>query len=116
LDVNWKALPADLMYDVLGLPYRIEQLQHFVSGKGEFDEPPEYVEFFWARQYGYAVLGLDVSELAQRLRTHAELPPPPHNPSAWDRGAQLREIRDRVTTEREAYERRIAERVANPFN
>jgi hypothetical protein len=109
LDVNWKVLSADLMYGILGLPYRIEQLQHHILGTWEFDSPPEYVEFFWARQHGYAVLGLEVSELAQRLREHAALPSAPREPGAWNRDDQLRELRDKITGERDAYERRTTE-------
>lgn len=109
LDVNWKSLPAELMYDVLGLPYRIDQLEHYVSSQGEFADPPEYTDFFWVRQHGYAVLGLEVSKLAQRLREHAKLPSPPSSPGAWDRDGQLLMVRDRITAQRKAYEERVAQ-------
>jgi hypothetical protein len=106
-EVNWKALPAGLMYDILGLPHRVEQLQHHLSGVGEYDDPPEYTEFFWARQHGYAVLGLEVSEIAQRLREHAELPPRPPNPNGWDRDAALLGIREKISGEQAAYQLRL---------
>jgi len=105
--VNWKALPSGLMYDILGLPHRVEQLQQYISGVGEYDDPPEYAEFFWARQHGYAVLGLEVSEIAQRLREHAGLPPISANPDGWDRDAQLRELRDKIAGERAACQLRV---------
>jgi hypothetical protein len=107
-EVNWKALPAGLMYDILGLPHRVEQLHHHISGVGEYDDPPEYAEFFWARQHGYAVLGLEVSAIAQRLREYAELPSLPPNPNGWDRDAELRSIRDKIAGERAAYQLRLA--------
>ncbi|EZP37483.1 hypothetical protein [Janthinobacterium lividum] len=115
-DVNWKALPQDLMYDILGMPYRIEQLDHQV-GERWLDDPPEYTEFFWARQYGYAVLGLEVSELAQRLRKHAALPTASQDQGNWSRDNQLRQQRDKVTNEREAYQARLstADRIV-PFH
>lgn len=102
-DVNWKSLPADLMYEILGMPFRIEQLENHVAGTWEFDDPPEYSEFFWARQGGYAELGLDVSDLARRLREYAALPHSPQEPGAWNRDDQLREQRDKVEQEREKY-------------
>jgi hypothetical protein len=106
-EVNWKVLPSGLMYDILGLPHRVEQLQQYISGVGEYDDPPEYAEFFWARQHGYAVLGLEVSDIAQRLREHAGLPPISANPKGWDRDAQLRELRDKIAGERAAYQLRV---------
>lgn len=106
-EVNWKALPAGLMYDILGLPHRVEQLQQHISSIGEYDDPPEYTEFFWARQHGFAVLGLEVSGIAQRLREYAELPPLPPNPNGWDRDAELRSIRDKIAGERASYQHRL---------
>lgn len=58
-DVNWKALPSDLMYDILGMPYRIEQLEHDIAKVYEDDGPPDYTEYFWERRRGWAVLGLE---------------------------------------------------------
>jgi hypothetical protein len=107
IDVNWKALPQNLMYDILGLAYRIEQLNREVAQEW-MDDPPEYTEFFWARRYGYAVLGLTISELAQRLREHASLPPLSQEQDGSNRDFQLREQRDKVTAERQAYQARIS--------
>lgn len=107
IDVNWKALPQKLMYDILGLAYRIEQLNREVAQEW-LDDPPEYTEFFWARRYGYAVLGLTILELAQRLREHASLPPLSQEQDGSNRDFQLREQRDKVTDERKAYQARIS--------
>lgn len=104
-DVNWKVLPSNLMYDILGMPYRIEQLEHDIMQVYEHDGPPDYGEYFWARQYGYAVLGLEFSELGRRLRAHAQLPAPPEEPGSWNRDDQLREQRDKVEAARKAWEK-----------
>jgi hypothetical protein len=72
------------------MPYRIEELDRHVDGTWEFDDPPEYRKFFGARQYGYAVLGLEVSQLVRRLREHAALPTPPQEPGGWNRDSLLR--------------------------
>jgi len=74
LSVEWKSLPADLMYEILNLPYRTEVLSVRIAEVWEDDFPPDYPEFFWARQHGYATLGLDACTLAKRLRKHAGLP------------------------------------------
>jgi len=107
LHVDWKVLPADLMYGILNLPYRAEQLANHVAGVWEFDEAPEYAETFWARQYGYAVLGLEVSELVRRLRQHADLPVAASAKGDWNRDDLLREQRDKIAKERADYEARI---------
>ena len=65
------------MYDILGMPYRIEQLGQDLLDVYENDSPPDYGDYFWARQHGWAVLGLEFSDLGRRLREHAALPAPP---------------------------------------
>lgn len=106
LNVDWKVLPADLMYGILNLPYQAEQLAHQVSGVGEFDDPPEFTEMFWTRQHGYALLGLEVSALAQKLRAHAGLPPDKPADGDWNRDEVLREQADKIAQARAAYEAR----------
>lgn len=110
LDVNWKVLPADLMYGILGLPYRTEQLQHHINTEG-YDDPPEHYEFFWARQSGYAALGLEVSALAKKLREHAKLPAVPEESGSWNRDLELKQVIDEINKKKQALERRLAERV-----
>lgn len=75
LDVEWKLLPQDLLYDIFCLPDEREQIQTKLAGIAEYeDNPPEHTEWFWARRRGYAELGLKASALARRLREHARLP------------------------------------------
>jgi hypothetical protein len=100
LDVDWKVLPVDLMYDILNLPYRTEQLANYVAHTGEFDDPPDYIEFFRARRHGYAVLGLEVSSIATSLRKYAGLPISVQVEGDWNRDEMLREQRDRIDRER----------------
>lgn len=80
MNVDWKAISADIMYEILNLPHRSNELQRHLSDPG-FDDPPDYWDYFWARQHEYAKLGLEVVALASRLRSWAELPatrPGPH--------------------------------------
>jgi hypothetical protein len=108
LDVEWKVLPADLMYGILNLPYRTEQLEDDIANTGEYDDPPDYAETFWTRQHGFAVLGIEVSELARKLRLHAGLPVDTPADGGKCRDDFLREQRDKFFEERAAYELRRA--------
>jgi hypothetical protein len=110
LQVDWKVLPVDLMYDILNLPHKADQLSNNLYGAHEFDQPPDYEEFFWARRHGYAALGLEVSALAKRLRLYAGLPTEDPTPGEWSRDEGLREQMERVETERAAYAARVAAR------
>ena len=110
LGVDWKVLPPTLMYEILNLPYRIEQLNNHIAGSWEYDDPPEYIEFFWARRFGYAELGLAVSELAMQLRKHAKLPIPVPQEGEWNRDACMQEQMDMVAEARKTHEERCRAR------
>ena len=68
LAVEWKSLPSRLMYDVLALPFKVEQVAGYISSVGEHDDPPDFAEAFETRQYEYARLGIAAATLAERLR------------------------------------------------
>jgi len=108
LDVEWKVLPADLMYGILNLSYQTEQLENDIANTWEYDDPPDYAETFWTRQHGFAVLGLEVSDLARRLRLHAGLPVDIPADSGRNRDDLLLEQRDKFVAARAAYELRRA--------
>lgn len=108
LEVEWKVLPADLMYGILNLPYQIEQLDNRVSGIWEHDDPPDYTQTFWARRSGFARLGLEASDLAAQLRKHARLPAAPAVEGEWNRDECMREQIDKIENARKAYEARWA--------
>ncbi|MEM5300031.1 hypothetical protein VSR82_38035 [Burkholderia sp. JPY481] len=104
IDVDWKSLPADLMYPILNLPYQIETLEHRISNVSEFDNPPDHADTFWARQHDYALLGLEISSLATRLRNHANLPALPRLQSGLDRDRYLSEQKHQLEEKRSRYE------------
>lgn len=109
LQVDWKVLPVDLMHDILSLPYKAEQLANHLAGAHKFgDDYPEHTEFFWARRQGYAVLGLEVSALANKLRLHAGLPIENPAPGGWNRDSAMREQIEDIDSKRAAYEARLA--------
>jgi hypothetical protein len=102
LGVDWKVLPAGLMYGILNLPYSIEQLDNHIAGSWEYDDPPKFTEFFWARRFGYAELGLAISDLAKQLRKHAGLPIEAPTEGEWNRDACMQEQMDKITEARKA--------------
>lgn len=74
-DVEWKALPSGLMFEVLDLPFLIEQADEEIADVYEHAaSPPDYAEWYEERQLQYATLGLLALKLAQRLRAHTGLP------------------------------------------
>lgn len=96
IKVEWKVLPKDLMYEILQIPDRRERLESQLSGIAEFDGPPDYTEFFWARRHDYAELGLHVSAVAKRLREHAGMPMELPAEGEWNREAAMQEVIDRI--------------------
>ncbi|MGC5887036.1 hypothetical protein [Ralstonia pseudosolanacearum] len=73
LAVEWKSLPADLMSEVLSLPFKAKQVAEWLAGVSQYSEPPEYEEWFEERQYQYAQLGIEAASLAERLRDHVKV-------------------------------------------
>ncbi|WP_428827698.1 hypothetical protein ACLIKD_06820 [Azonexus sp. IMCC34842] len=74
-DVEWKALPDGLMFEVLDLPFKIEQADETISGVYEHVAgPPDYSEWYEERQLQYATLGLFALNVASQLRSYAGLP------------------------------------------
>ena len=93
LDVDWRLLPKGLMYSILRLPDEQTQLRGNLAGIQEFNyDPPEHIEYFWARRRGYAVLGLQASDIAKKLRSHAELPADEPLPGEWNRDQNMRDV------------------------
>jgi len=73
-NVEWKSLPANLMYEVLDFPYKAELASQIVSSAFNFAAtPPDFCEGFEERQFQYATLGIAASQLATKLRNHVGL-------------------------------------------
>ena len=89
-EVNWHALPADLMYDIFAIPMRQQAVQAYLASDG-FDDPPYYTDFFWERGYEYAKLGQQVTEIASRLRKVAGLRDENFSKGDWSREEGFRE-------------------------
>ncbi|UCV13693.1 hypothetical protein [Quatrionicoccus australiensis] len=73
-DVEWKALPDRLMFEILDLPFKIEQADETISGVYEYVAgPPDYSEWYEERQLQYATLGLFALNVAAQLRSYVGL-------------------------------------------
>lgn len=67
-DIAWRSLPEALMHQVLGLPNKARTTDRYIDGQAEYvATPPDYSEFFDARQEGYAKIGYDALNLAEQL-------------------------------------------------
>lgn len=74
--VEWKSLPALLMYEALDFPYKAELAAQSVSAAFEYAAtPPDFSEGFEERHLQYACLGLAALKLATKLRGYVGLPP-----------------------------------------
>ena len=75
LNVEWKSLPVNLMYEILDFPYKAEIANQAIWATFEYEAgPPDYWEGFEERHLQYATLGLAASQLATKLRKHVALP------------------------------------------
>lgn len=62
------------MQGILELPHKIERLNNGHAGIAEAEGPPDYGDYFQARQYDFAQLGLETIKLMSDLRMHAGIP------------------------------------------
>lgn len=108
IDVEWKVLPKDLMYDILQIPDKRERINNRLAGIEEHGDPYDQGEYFWVRQRDYAELGLHTSSVAKRLRKHAGVPIEESPLGEWNRDVSLQEVIDDIDKKRAAYERRLA--------
>jgi len=75
LEVEWKSLPANIMYEILNFPLKIEAANSVIDSTFEHVASPlDYSEGFEERQYQYAVLGSKADALALKLRSFSKLP------------------------------------------
>ncbi len=96
--VEWRSLPASLMYEVLTFPNKVEVANNRIDAEFEYSAfPPDYSEGFEERQFQYAGLGIDADRLASKLRVHASLSAKPksdYDPVEYMKG-QLETISNR---------------------
>ncbi|WP_370546713.1 hypothetical protein NMD64_17955 (plasmid) [Edwardsiella tarda] len=81
---NWRTLPARIMYQIRELPILQNEAERQVGAAAECCwNPPDHTEFFQARQYQFARLGIKALILSIRLRRLVGLPPTRLNATKW---------------------------------
>lgn len=100
LDVEWRSIPPDLLFDIQDLPYQLLFAEGTISAACEYAAmPPDYEEFFEERQFQFARLGLHCISIAERLRAHAKLSPRP-KAYQWEPKAYFQKKIDEIETRR----------------
>lgn len=94
LDVQWKAIPATLLYKVLSFPNLLTAVNRRVDIAFEYAHPPDYEDGFEERQYQYATLGLKAAQLSNELRNAYGLPKLERED--WDPIKYLRERQQQI--------------------
>ncbi len=74
LKVEWKSLPASLMYEILDFPYKAKEASRSVDDAFDNATYPDFDEGFEELHLQYATLGIAASMLAAKLRKHVGLP------------------------------------------
>ena len=98
--VEWKSLPASLMYEILAFPNKVEVANNRIDGAFEYSaSPPDYDEGFEERQFQYAELGIQAAALAEKLRKRAKLPA--KSIDEWDPVRYMSEERQKIFAIRE---------------
>lgn len=72
LEVDWKALPKDLMFAVLDLPRQLDAIGTALQDPG-LDDPP-YDDYFYERRRLFAQFSLRVDRLIRELRSLVDMP------------------------------------------
>lgn len=111
LDLEWRVLSPPLMQEILHLPRRIEKLRRKLDFIAEFDYPPDYTEYFFARQYDFTNLALDVLRSLKKLRKHAVLKDETLAAGERDRESELCERLENLEKKHEAYKKSQAKMV-----
>lgn len=109
IDVEWRVLPKELMYEIFQIPDKREHIENRLSGIWEYGDWPDHSEFFLTRQRDYAELGLHVSAVAKRLREHARMPVEGALTDGENRESSLQAVIDQIDALREANAKRRVE-------
>lgn len=99
LDVDWKSIPSNLMYEILSLPNRVSAADQKIGGVREYAaHPPDYEELFEERQIQYGALGLKAASISDELRKLYGIPAREYRD--WNPVEYLAEGMGRATVER----------------
>lgn len=99
LRVEWKVLPANLLYSILQFPYKAELVAQKTMYEFNHASPPDYSEAFEERQLQYSILGIEASRLVVQLLKYVALPEAKRD--EWDPVAFMREQKAKIDSLRQ---------------
>jgi hypothetical protein len=103
LDVDWKSLPLDLMYEILNLPSQVAAAIDKINIVAEYGSgPPNYEEEIEERRLQYVRLGLQADDLSTRLLKKYKLPKKSRD--TVDDLNEVKVIIEKIRKERESHE------------
>ncbi|UVM06813.1 hypothetical protein [Pseudomonas laurylsulfatiphila] len=73
---DYRALPAELMYDVMSMPSRLDSVMEGMSSCHEYASPPDFEEYYSYRIESLSKLGLNAMALIESLCDKYKIPPP----------------------------------------
>ena len=112
LEVEWKSLPVNEMYEILNFPVEIENANSIIDSTFEHAaSPPDFSEGFEERQYQYSILGCRANDLANKLRKLSKLPE--KNAGEWDAIEYMKQRKKKIDEVREERRLRIEEMRSN---
>lgn len=76
LEGDYRALPTDLMYEIMSLPNRLDAIKEAMASAYEFADPPDYETYYFHRDESLAKLGLQAVRLIKSLCDKYKIPPP----------------------------------------
>lgn len=110
IDVEWRCLPQQLMFELLTFASQIERANNMIEGAYEYQaSPPDFEEFFQERRFQYATLGLKAADLAAELRKLSKLPKNKYGAEFWDPVAEMLKEKNDIEAKREQYRSRQLE-------
>lgn len=89
---DWRSLPAGLIYRIREMPVRRNEAMRAIEDAWANSWPPDHDEYFSARQYEFARMGLKAIHLARLLRKLSELPRSRINESSWSAQPLMLEV------------------------
>lgn len=97
-DVDWRSIDHLLAYDLLALDNKIHDAKQAINAASEYSSPPDHDEYYEARRYHYALLGIEAARLARILRDTHDLPR--RTFGEWNPETKLQETHAEIAAER----------------
>jgi hypothetical protein len=109
---DYKALPRRLMYEVVSMPNRVNDIHEGLACAWEFSGPPNFDEFFLYRQEHWSKLGLKALDLIDALCRRYEIPAP-QRPKFYSPRTSFQDLLAEIELDRQREQERTTHSVAS---